>query len=762
MTVFLLVPIAYAQGQVFDWALGSGGWTDDYTRDITVDHLGYVYVTGYVTNASIGDTILRDNGAFVMKLSNKGQVVWAKSFGQFDTSGVKIKVDSQGNVFLLGKYSHGFTVEGHTVYSTGIGLFLMKIDVNGTILFLKNYSTPRGNGRALGEGLAIDEQDNVYVGGHFNNFLVLGDSTYHVRGRQGFDHDLLLIKFSNEGEVLWVRTPGSNQKEFIHDVAVDSHGVYLVGDLSGRIITFEESTFQAPISGLGFVAKYTLDGEYQWAEVFHSPNHSRAFSVAVDHQGNVYASGIWTVRNYVHRSDKFIAKLSNEGQLLFTRFVEFGPTYTLKSGVTTNGTDVYFTSGLAAPYKAGHIQSDSSSTEQAAILKFSEIGYPQWLKLTEGSSNDEGVSIAVDGKAIFLAGNYKSDTLHLDASYTVNNSGNSDKDFFLAGAKDTTDNICPDPSSFTLSHVPNFCHGDSARLVIENPYAVYTEWYKDGRKLNFDNQRSIYVKQPGLYSVKINSNTRCPGIIEGVEVDLASNRTEDTDVVIHSNPISLFKYDSVTVCLGEKLILEVDYHPEYTYMWRNLHILNTDKNKATIITGATDTSFVILQIKNTVTSCSNQDTLYLISTAPPSLTVMPLGDSLVASGSLNYEWYFNGRLLEEFDGHVSVFPEENGYYKVGATNEAGCYSESDSVLVELVLGLEETPEDIRVYPVPFESKIYIKSTQTVEKATLMNINGKEVKSFPSAKVLEADDVRPGVYLLKIHTSSRIMLFKIQK
>jgi hypothetical protein len=135
-----------------------------------------------------------------------------------------------------------------------------------------------------------------------------------------------------------------------------------------------------------------------------------------------------------------------------------------------------------------------------------------------------------------VAGVFSSNPITFGETEVSNNSGNDDYDIFLAKSIDTSSNSCPDIESFSVNHAPSICEGDSILLSINNNYATYTKWFRDGEQLGFDNKKQIYVKEEGIYTVLINENSRCPVPAIEVIVNNASDLDANTDVVVFPKP----------------------------------------------------------------------------------------------------------------------------------------------------------------------------------------------------------------------------------
>ncbi|MCP4441367.1 MAG: hypothetical protein GY810_20870 [Aureispira sp.] len=102
----------YSQSITLDWAISTGGVSEDRCEDITTDIYGNVYLTG-----SFSGTVDFDPGKgvlnltssyktlFIQKLDKKGNLIWVKTVGGTnDSQGNSINVDALGNVYVTGSF----------------------------------------------------------------------------------------------------------------------------------------------------------------------------------------------------------------------------------------------------------------------------------------------------------------------------------------------------------------------------------------------------------------------------------------------------------------------------------------------------------------------------------------------------------------------------------------------------------------------------------------------------------------------------------
>jgi hypothetical protein len=136
--------------------------------------------------------------------------------------------------------------------------------------------------------------------------------------------DLFVAKLDSNGNLLWNTFFGSSFNEENSDITVDGNGfVYVAGLTHGNwgnpII---------PYSGGAdaFVAKLDNDGNLLWNSFLGSADYDEGSSITVDANGNIYAAGLshspWGIPVYPSwTGDAFIAKLDSNGDLLWSTFL---------------------------------------------------------------------------------------------------------------------------------------------------------------------------------------------------------------------------------------------------------------------------------------------------------------------------------------------------------------------------------------------------------------------------------------------------------
>jgi uncharacterized repeat protein (TIGR01451 family) len=252
---------------------------DDIPTVLQLDASGNVYVTG-------GS---KYNGAFnflvsqvaTIKYDSNGNEVWTRTYDSPDrqgASGSDLKLDASGNVYITGTVNANLGNPNNTTQN----VLTLKYDSAGALLWARQYDDP---GPVLsdfdrGERVELDSQGNVYV---------LGAG---VNEPNTTDYDVLLLKYTNAGDLLkvktWDSTAGVNTGNLVSDDPND-----WAFDGAGNFYVTGRSDSQSDY-GLIFTLKFDADLNLQWERLYNGPTGSgyeAGFSLALDGAKNVFVTG---------------------------------------------------------------------------------------------------------------------------------------------------------------------------------------------------------------------------------------------------------------------------------------------------------------------------------------------------------------------------------------------------------------------------------------------------------------------------------------
>ena len=288
----------------------------------------------------------------------KGDSWVATLGGSGDDYGRSVAVGPDGSVYI-GGYTE----------SAGAGssdLLIAKFNSSGTLQWQKTLG---GSGDDYGRSVAIGPDGSVYV---------CGETESAGAGRS----DLLIAKFNSSGTLQWQKTLGGSDSDYGYAVAVGPDGsVYVGGGTEKCVVSqFLDAVF----------AKFSSSGTLQWEINFGSHIYNHLESIAVAHDGSVYAAG------------------SIAGYFSLIKFNESGAWQWQKTlGSFNSGSGLSVTVGPdGSVYVGGHTNSAGAGRSDLLIAKFNSSGTLQWQKTLGGSGDDYGRSVAVGPDGSVYIGGY--------------------------------------------------------------------------------------------------------------------------------------------------------------------------------------------------------------------------------------------------------------------------------------------------------------------------------------------------------------------
>ncbi|MFX0141538.1 MAG: SBBP repeat-containing protein [Candidatus Hodarchaeota archaeon] len=247
---------------------GRGGHSS--AEGLVVDSFNNIYMVV----SSIGGQMCEDNGAFILKYSNAGNLEFEVECLSSSEKGLDIALDSHNNIYVTG-------------HSWG-NMVLLKYDELGNYLWRKTFGE---YDLYLGRAMAIDSLNNVYIAG------------------SGWDYEkdmsyVALLKINSYGNYLWHRIWELGINKAPNDLIIDSsdHKIYVLGDnfllnyhcngnliwnntkIGGKAITLDLNDNLYIVGNDLF--KYSSNGDQLWRIPECEGN-----TIAIDSQDNIYITG---------------------------------------------------------------------------------------------------------------------------------------------------------------------------------------------------------------------------------------------------------------------------------------------------------------------------------------------------------------------------------------------------------------------------------------------------------------------------------------
>jgi len=171
---------------------------------------GNLMTAGYNTSSGMGYQ------GCLTKLDNDGNVLWSYNYGT---------ANSDGFFGVANAANGGYVATGYS-YSTDAGspnMIIVKVDASGTqewLTILSDY--------AISQGISvIPALDN-------SGYIVVG----YLQESSADDRDMLIVKFSNTGQKLWVKryagkSSSTNNYDEAYDIIAAENGYYITGSVDG-------------------------------------------------------------------------------------------------------------------------------------------------------------------------------------------------------------------------------------------------------------------------------------------------------------------------------------------------------------------------------------------------------------------------------------------------------------------------------------------------------------------------------------------------
>lgn len=368
---------------------------------------------------------------------------WAKGNGtNNDGSGNAIVTDLQGNVYTTGSFKSSSLVIGSTTLNNsnpgGDAFFIAKYDPTGNAIWAKGASTG-----AIGYGLEIDNEGNIYVTGEFFSTIITFDTTT-INGNAISYGDFFLTKYTPNGDVLWAKSAGGNSYDYGKSVSTDfNNNVYVAGYFySDQIIFGNDTLVNTDTTDITketnlFITKFDKNGNSLWSRSAGGNKYEYAYAISV-HQNNVYVSGTFQSDSinfngtilynaYPGSHVSFVTKYDINGNVLWAN--NFGSGNVGNAIANDDIGNIYITGTFGAifPYGANTL----NGSQDVFILKLDSAGNSIWATKAGGTNEDVAYDIDIDSNHIYITGYYKSNII-IFGTDTLTNYGNQNPDIFIA------------------------------------------------------------------------------------------------------------------------------------------------------------------------------------------------------------------------------------------------------------------------------------------------------------------------------------------
>lgn len=459
--------------QSFDWVYSAGdgsGVGESYNEggnSIILDDEGNIYVSGFFTGTTNfdpnGDFLLTatgDSDFFILKLDVLGNFLWVTSFGSNQSTSCNLALDSENNIYCVGKFSGQILFGDNHPPIMSIGFYdsyIIKFDTNGAFQWVKILSGDETLKVNI-KDIVVDSQDSVILIGSYQGIVDfdLTDGEYFLNSES--ITDAFIMKIDINGNLIWVNH--FDDRRYDEIVVDDFDNIYITGVFS-----------QNNSGGQILVNKLNAFGELVWLKTTSAINDDEdnegwGGSIDTDSEGNVYITGGFSgVLDFDPSEDVyvgeatgweslFLLKLNTEGEFEWVKLLVEG------NETLTRGTAIKVTLDdeiLLAGYFVGEISNDNGPIEglfDMFVMKIDAQSVTEWTNYYISFATNTIRDIEID---------------------TIGN-------FFLTGSYGGVMDFDAEESTYEVSAIGSFdifilklncISSNSVPLVSENDFGVY-------------------------------------------------------------------------------------------------------------------------------------------------------------------------------------------------------------------------------------------------------------------------------------------------
>ena len=337
------------------------------------------------TDGGFGQANLGPYDGFVRRLGVGGTTVWTRQFGTASTENVDGVAATGNRVYVAGSTQGGFPMQPNLA---GTDAYVTAFDADGDLQWTRQFGTATDD---VAYGVAADGS-GVYVLG-WTGAALPGES--YAGGVDSF-----VRKYGPDGTVLWTRQFGTSGDDYGNDVAVNSSGVFVVGQTSGGFPGQPN-----PMGTDAFAGRFdTGDGGGGWIHQLGSDGGDYGFGVAAV-RGAAYV-GVNTTGDmpgHYHIGpgvDVYLARLSSGGAIRWSR--QFS-----RYHLDGEGTDVAANGGgvsVAGTTKGEFPGEDAAGGFDGFVRRYGAQGNLSWTRQLGTSAYDEPFGLAASTQGVFAGG----------------------------------------------------------------------------------------------------------------------------------------------------------------------------------------------------------------------------------------------------------------------------------------------------------------------------------------------------------------------
>lgn len=274
------------------WVQNYGGSIDDIGYSVVETPDGGFLLAGESSSSDVDiSNPLGNYDGWIIKIDMNGTILWEKSYGGSASDGIYlIKKTLDGNYICSG---FSTSLDGH-IQGIGDDEFLLKIDPSGNVIWVKTYPF------IYSEEVLLPTNDGGYI---FEDL---------------FDSDAKIFKTDGLGNVQWTASYGGSQSDAVNSIIQTNDGGYALFGF-----TFSSNGDVSSNNGLAdyWLVKIDANGVLQWEKNYGGTNWDFGFEIAQLSNGGYILSGDTYSQNvdvsgHYGSTDIWVLEVDNVGNIV--------------------------------------------------------------------------------------------------------------------------------------------------------------------------------------------------------------------------------------------------------------------------------------------------------------------------------------------------------------------------------------------------------------------------------------------------------------
>lgn len=423
--IFALTSItkSYSQALTLDFAKQFNGTGQSKINTIKIDNSGNIYSAGSFNGSvdfdpGIGSSIFTGTNiinAFISKLDNNGNFIWAKQLGG-NATGTEVQgidLDGSGNLYCTGSFIGTADLDpgpGTSTFTSGMAgdAFIIKLDGNGNFTWAKVFSNPGGDN--CGMSINIDGDGNIVSTGFFLGPLDFdpGAGTFLMNATSPLCN-VYVSKLDANGNFIWAKhlngtVGGDVSRQLTTDAAKN---IYITGHFAGTV-DFDPGPGANTLTAVGqkdiFTIKLDLNGNLLWVNSAGGSGNDGGRSIDLNSSGKTLTAGNFSTTvdfdpgpgtatlASLTSLNGYIAEFNTAGSLVWAKQIASNSTNEINSAIYDQAGNIFVAGTFSgtADFDPGNFTYTltSAGDYDSFLLKLDPSGNFMWAFNT-GSANSE-------------------------------------------------------------------------------------------------------------------------------------------------------------------------------------------------------------------------------------------------------------------------------------------------------------------------------------------------------------------------------------